>query len=287
MDASERAPAEFAASTAISTSRAAAVELVGTAQLDAVREVLRKERMLPLLPHRRVGGQVVLVRPQRRGESGPRRMHRERRSHRAGPEDRHPRHRLTIAAGRPRPPRRIRFGGSWTSQRYLQVDDYEPVAKSKLPADVYDYYAGGAGDERTLEENLRAFDRWVLRPRFLRGSSFPDPSTELLGTRVEFPVLVAPWAYQGRAHPDGERGTVVGAARAGTIPVVSSTAVDALEEIAAATEGPKWWQVYLFAEQERSAKMLRRVAAAGYERSAGPSTSPWRASGIATRAAGS
>ncbi|HEV2952156.1 MAG TPA: alpha-hydroxy-acid oxidizing protein, partial [Actinomycetota bacterium] len=73
---------------------------------------------------------------------------------------------------------------------YLQVDDYEPVAKAKLDPDVYDYYAGGAGDERTLEENLRAFDRWVLRPRFLRGSGFPDTSTELLGTRVEFPVLV-------------------------------------------------------------------------------------------------
>ena len=61
-------------------------------------------------------------------------------------------------------------------------------------------------------------------------------------------MLVAPWAYQGRAHPDGERGTVRGAARAGTISVVSSTAVDDLEGIAAASIGPKWWQLYLFAD---------------------------------------
>jgi isopentenyl diphosphate isomerase/L-lactate dehydrogenase-like FMN-dependent dehydrogenase len=149
--------------------------------------------------------------------------------------------------------------------RYLQVDDYEPVAREKLPPDVYDYYAGGAGDERTLAENLRSFDRWLLRPRFLRGSGFPDPSTELLGTRVEFPVLVAPWAYQGRAHADGERGTVRGAARAGTIPVVSSTAVDDLEQIAAASDGPKWWQLYLFADAGLNAEMLGRVVAAGYE----------------------
>jgi 4-hydroxymandelate oxidase len=149
--------------------------------------------------------------------------------------------------------------------RYLQVDDYEPVAKEKLPPDVYDYYAGGAGDERTLVENLRAFDRWILRPRFLRGTGSPDPSTVLLGTRVEFPVLVAPWAYQARAHPEGERGTVRGAARAGTIPVVSSTAVDDLEAIAAASDGPKWWQLYLFADPGLSAEMLRRVVAAGYE----------------------
>lgn len=149
--------------------------------------------------------------------------------------------------------------------RYLQVDDYEPVAKEKLPPDVYDYYAGGAGDERTLEENLRAFDRWVLRPRYLRGSGLPDTSIELLGTRVEFPILVAPWAYQGRAHPDGERGTVRGAARAGTIPVVSSTAIDDLEQIAAASDGPKWWQLYLFADAGLNAEMLGRVVAAGYE----------------------
>jgi 4-hydroxymandelate oxidase len=149
--------------------------------------------------------------------------------------------------------------------RYLQVDDYEPVAKEKLPPDVYDYYAGGAGDERTLEENHRAFSRWVLRPRFLRGSGFPDTSTELMGTRVEFPVLVAPWAYQGRAHPDGERGTVRGAARAGTIAVVSSTAVDDLERIAAASEGPKWWQLYLFADPALNDDMLARVVSAGYQ----------------------
>jgi isopentenyl diphosphate isomerase/L-lactate dehydrogenase-like FMN-dependent dehydrogenase len=149
--------------------------------------------------------------------------------------------------------------------RYLQVDDYEPVAKEKLPPDVYDYYAGGAGDERTLAENLRAFDRWVLRPRFLRGSGFPDPSTVLLSTRVELPVLVAPWAYQGRAHPDGERGTARGAARAGTIAVISSTAVDDMEGIAAASDGPKWWQLYLFADQGRNAEMLGRVVSAGYE----------------------
>jgi 4-hydroxymandelate oxidase len=148
---------------------------------------------------------------------------------------------------------------------YLQVDDYEPVAKAKLDADVYDYYAGGAGDERTLGENLRAFDRWVVRPRVLRGSAFPDTSTEILGTRIAFPVLVAPWAYQGRAHPDGERATVRGAARAGTITVVSSTAVDDLEGIATAAAGSKWWQLYLFAEPERSVEMLARVVAAGYE----------------------
>jgi 4-hydroxymandelate oxidase len=148
--------------------------------------------------------------------------------------------------------------------RYLQVDDYESAARGKLAADVYDYLAGGAGDERTLAENLRAFDRWVLRPRVLRGSDSPDASLEILGMPAAFPVLVAPWAYQRMAHPDGEPATVRAAARAGTIAVVSSTAVDHLEEIAAASDGPKWWQLYLFTDPGLSADMLERVATAGY-----------------------
>jgi len=107
----------------------------------------------------------------------------------------------------------------------ITVDDYEPLAKRVLPADVFDYYAGGAGDEWTLVENRRAFEDWVIRPRMLTGAWPVDPSTRILGTDIAFPVLVAPWAYQRRAHADGEYATARAAARAGTVMVVSSTGV--------------------------------------------------------------
>jgi 4-hydroxymandelate oxidase len=148
---------------------------------------------------------------------------------------------------------------------YVQVDDYEPVARAKLPEDLWDFYAGGAGDERTLVENVRAFDRWVLRPRVLRGTSTPDTSTTLLGWRLAMPILVAPWAFQRRAHPDGEPAVVRAAGRAGTIAVVSSTAADHVEEIAATASAPTWWQLYLYADVGRSADLLGRVAAAGFD----------------------
>ena len=148
--------------------------------------------------------------------------------------------------------------------QFLTVDDYEPVARERLPPDVYDYYAGGAGDEWTLRENRRAFDDWVIRPRMLTASYPPDPSTAILGAEVSFPVLVAPWAYQGLANPDGERATARAAARTGTIMTVSSTAVDVLEEVANASEAVKWWQLYLFTDRGRSTEMLGRVHAAGY-----------------------
>ncbi len=148
---------------------------------------------------------------------------------------------------------------------FLTVDDYEPVARELLSEAVYGYYAGGAGDEWTLAENLRAFERWMIRPRMLRGSGTPDTSTELFGSRVSMPVLVAPWAYQSMAHPDGEEGTARAAAESGTIMVVSTTAMDQVAEIAGITSAPKWWQLYVMRDRSVTHDLLDRVAAAGYE----------------------
>jgi 4-hydroxymandelate oxidase len=146
----------------------------------------------------------------------------------------------------------------------LTVDGYEPLARARLPRDVYDYYAGGAGDEWTLAENRRAFDDWVIRPRMLTATYPPDASTTVLGTEVSFPVLVAPWAYQRLAHPDGELATARAAAGAGTIMAVSSTTVDYLEDVAAASDGEKWWQLYVFTDRGLSEEMLHRVHAARF-----------------------
>jgi len=151
-----------------------------------------------------------------------------------------------------------------TEPQFVTVDDYEPVARERLPRDVYDYYAGGAGDEWTLAENRRAFERWVIRPRMLTGAYPPDPSTELFGSQIAFPVLVAPWAYQRLAHPDGELATARAAARAGTVMVVSTTAHERLEEIASAADGPTWWQLYVFTDRSITEETLKRVHASGF-----------------------
>jgi 4-hydroxymandelate oxidase len=151
-------------------------------------------------------------------------------------------------------------------ERLVTLEDYEEPARAKLPADVYGYFAGGAGDEWTLRENRRAFERWVLRPRMLRGlrDSDLDLSVELYGTRISMPVLVAPWAYQWMAHPDGELATARAAARAGTAMVVSTTAEGILEDIASASDGPKWWQLYVFEDRGATAEILARAMTAGF-----------------------
>jgi 4-hydroxymandelate oxidase len=144
------------------------------------------------------------------------------------------------------------------------LEAFQELARARLGADVYGFIAGGAGDERTLTANERDWDRWVIRPRHLRASGSPDPSTEILGSPIDLPVLVAPWAFQGVVHPDGELGTVRGAAAAGTIAIVSSRTTRPLEEVAAAAPGPAWWQLYVFRDRAASEEMLGRVVAAGY-----------------------
>ena len=148
--------------------------------------------------------------------------------------------------------------------RFVTVDDYEPAARSVLERAVYDYYAGGAGDEKALARNLAAYDEWTIHPRVLRGVGTPDPSTTVFGVPLSFPVVVAPWAFQWMAHGDGEQGTARGAAVAGTVMVVSSTAVAQLEAIASASPAPKWWQLYVFTDRGRTRAMLGRAVAAGY-----------------------
>src|SRR3954447_23030394 len=128
---------------------------------------------------------------------------------------------------------------------FLDLDALERQARDLLPADVYDYYAGGSGEEITLTEARAAWRAWRLRPRVLRDVPAVQLGTSLLGTEVATPIGVAPWAYQGMAHPDGERATARGAAAAGALMTVSTSANTALADVAAVQPpGPRWFQLY-------------------------------------------
>jgi 4-hydroxymandelate oxidase len=139
-------------------------------------------------------------------------------------------------------------------------------ARKRLPSNVYDYYAGGAGRERTLRANEKAWRQVWMAPRVLREVSAVDTSTRLLGTEFATPLCVAPTGYHGLAYPDGELATAAGAARAGALFVLSTRSSRRIEEVAevvAAAGGTWWFQVYLMRDRELSAGLVRRAAAAG------------------------
>ncbi len=138
-------------------------------------------------------------------------------------------------------------------------------ARARLPEPAYDYFAGGAGDEVTLGENEEAWRHVWLRPRQLRGLDAADPRTELLGTPMAAPIVLAPAAAHGLLHPDRELAVARAAAAAGLVMCLSTRATTDLAEVAAATPAPKWFQLYMDRDRERCAALLQRAAAAGFE----------------------
>src|SRR5262245_16272880 len=128
-------------------------------------------------------------------------------------------------------------------ERPVTLDEWEAAARAVLPHGVFHYIAGGAGSERTLAANEAAFDRWSIWPSMLRRSGVPDPSMSVDGTPFAFPVAIAPWAFQGQVHADGEGGTARAAAALGVPMCVSSTVLDGLEHVAA-SGAELWWQLY-------------------------------------------
>jgi isopentenyl diphosphate isomerase/L-lactate dehydrogenase-like FMN-dependent dehydrogenase len=141
---------------------------------------------------------------------------------------------------------------------------YEAAAREVLPAAIYDYYAGGADDELTLRANQAAYEGIFLRPRVLTDVSRVDPSVELLGEPLAFPVLLAPTAFHHLAHSEGELASARAARAAGTVMVASSLSTVPLEEIGAAG-GPLWFQLYVFRDRSLTRELVARAEEAGFQ----------------------
>jgi isopentenyl diphosphate isomerase/L-lactate dehydrogenase-like FMN-dependent dehydrogenase len=147
----------------------------------------------------------------------------------------------------------------------INVWDYERLAEEKLDANALAYFAGGAGDEVTLRENVAAFERLKLRPRVLVDVGSVSTQTTVLGSDVALPVLIAPLALQRMAHPDGEIATARAAAAARTIMCLSSAAtVRPADVAAAAPDGQRWFQVYVFEDRALTNELVDEACANGY-----------------------
>jgi 4-hydroxymandelate oxidase len=141
--------------------------------------------------------------------------------------------------------------------------EYELAARTTLPEAAFDYIAAGAGEELSLEESRAAWRRYRLRPRILRACGVPDMATDILGTPLAMPLIVAPTAYHVVAHAEGEAEMARGVSAAGGLMVVTTRATRVLEEIVAELPGPWWYQVYVIRERRMTEGMVRRAAGLG------------------------
>jgi 4-hydroxymandelate oxidase len=146
----------------------------------------------------------------------------------------------------------------------INLADYADAAREKVAPEVWCYFEGGAGDEVTLRGNVAAYERWQLRPRMLVDVSDVTTATTLLGTEVASPLGIAPFAMQRLLDPEGEVVTARAAAAAGVLMTVSTLTTRTHAEIAAAGDGPRWFQLYVLKDRSRTLDHMHEAREAGY-----------------------
>lgn len=146
----------------------------------------------------------------------------------------------------------------------VSAADYERHAREALPRPSYEHIACGSGDEVTLQSNREAFQQIELLPRVLRRFDGASSRLTLFGDSYASPILVAPLAYQQLAHPEGELASAAAAEALDCGFVCSTLSSFTLEEIAAASDANKWFQLYFQDSREDSLSLLRRAEQAGY-----------------------
>ncbi|HEX5076477.1 MAG TPA: alpha-hydroxy acid oxidase [Gemmatimonadaceae bacterium] len=144
----------------------------------------------------------------------------------------------------------------------LNLAEIESAAKERLTALAYEYYVGGANDEVTVRENRSAYDRLSLRYHVLVDVSHRSTKTTVLGGPVEFPVLIAPTAFQRLACEDGEMATARAAKATGTVMIVSTASTCTIEDVAA-VGGRQWFQLYVYADRGLTKSLVERAEACG------------------------
>ncbi|MCP3993215.1 MAG: alpha-hydroxy-acid oxidizing protein [Actinomycetia bacterium] len=149
--------------------------------------------------------------------------------------------------------------------RAADVEDLRRLAKRRLPSGVFDYIDGGAEDERSMADNMAGFARLGFNPRVLRDVAKIDTTTTMVGQPVPFPLALSPTGFTRIADPQGELAVARAAARAGVPYALSTMGTRSIEEVAAVSEGPKWFQVYTWKDRGLVNDLVDRAGAAGYE----------------------
>jgi isopentenyl diphosphate isomerase/L-lactate dehydrogenase-like FMN-dependent dehydrogenase len=141
---------------------------------------------------------------------------------------------------------------------------FREAARRRLPRMVFEFIEGGAEDELSLRANRAAWEALSFRPRVLSDTSHVSMATTVLGQPVSLPVLLAPTGLSRLAGPDGEHAAAAAAHQVGTVSVLSTSASVSIEDLAARTPEPQWFQLYPWANQELTERLIGRARDSGY-----------------------
>ena len=148
--------------------------------------------------------------------------------------------------------------------RVINIEDLRQAAKRRLPRVVFDYIDGGAEAEQTLRANTRAFEDMTLRPRCAVATPVCDLRATVIGTSLSMPLILAPVGSSRLMYPRGEEAAARAAGRAGIVYTLSTLSGCRLEDVAAASQGPVWYQLYLVGGRDCALAGIERARAAGF-----------------------
>ena len=145
------------------------------------------------------------------------------------------------------------------------IADLRALAQRRLPWPVFDYIDGAADDEISKSRNTTAFDDVDLVPNVLAGVESIDTRCTIMGRESALPLVLSPTALQRVFHWQGERAVARAAEKFGLWFGISSLATVSIEEIAALTDGPKMFQLYVHKDKGLNSSMIERCQAAKFD----------------------
>ncbi|XP_065746776.1 2-Hydroxyacid oxidase 2 isoform X2 [Phocoena phocoena] len=146
------------------------------------------------------------------------------------------------------------------------LTDFKAHAREQLSKSTWDFIEGGADDCLTRDDNIAAFKKIRLRPRYLKDVSKVDTRTTIQGEEISTPICIAPTGFHCLAWPDGEMSTARAAQAAGICYITSTYASCSLEDIVAtAPGGLRWFQLYVHPNRQLNKQLIQKVESLGFK----------------------
>ena len=142
------------------------------------------------------------------------------------------------------------------------VEDLRRLAERRLPRMFYDYADSGSWTEGTYRANQADFQKILLRQRVAVDVDRRSTRTRMLGTEVAMPVALAPTGLTGMYHADGEILAARAAEKFGVPFTLSTMSICSIEDVAAHTTAPFWFQLYVMRDRDFIGRLLDRARAA-------------------------
>jgi L-lactate dehydrogenase (cytochrome) len=139
------------------------------------------------------------------------------------------------------------------------IKDLQRLHERRVPRMFYDYAESGSWTEQTFRENTTDFDQIRLRQRVAVDMTGRSTATQMIGQEVAMPVALAPVGLTGMQHADGEIKAARAAEAFGVPYTLSTMSINSIEDVAAATTKPFWFQLYTMRDSDYISRLIQRA----------------------------